>query len=268
MFLDHLDVVERAIRFVTRRALLRDQDAEDFSSFVMLKLIQKDYAVIESFDGRSSFGAFISVVVQRLFLDYRIAQWGKWHASAIAKRLGEPAITIEEMLYRDGRTLDEVVEILPRRRPTLTRQTIESLANQLPRRFPRAREVSVELAEGSSASWNPEQSMMASHRAALAQRVTDCVKAAMKNLDETDRLVLRLRFEGGMSIAEIARALDLQQKPMYRRMQRALFTLRGALVATGVGTEDIEEILSDPGSDLDFGFEMTKERETQDQESK
>jgi hypothetical protein len=115
LFLAELSTIERAIHFACRRGALRREDADEFASYVKLKLIDDDYAVIRKSERRSSFAAFISVVVQRLLLDYRIAEWGKWHASAQARRLGEPAITIEAMIVRDGRTLDEVFPALQRR---------------------------------------------------------------------------------------------------------------------------------------------------------
>src|SRR5205085_8638364 len=83
----NLDLIERVIRFTARRQRLDETDAEDFASIVKLKLIENDYAVIRKFEGRSNFSTFITVVVQRMLLDYRIHYWGKWHASAEAKRL-------------------------------------------------------------------------------------------------------------------------------------------------------------------------------------
>src|SRR5256885_9925743 len=48
------------------RAFLSGADAEDFGSFVKLKLIENDYAALRKFEHRCSFAAYISVVVQRL----------------------------------------------------------------------------------------------------------------------------------------------------------------------------------------------------------
>jgi hypothetical protein len=86
-FLDELPTIDRATRFVCRRAGLEGADAEDFASFVKLKLIENDYAVIRKFQDRCSFGAYAGVVIQRLLLDHRVAIWGKWHASTEARRM-------------------------------------------------------------------------------------------------------------------------------------------------------------------------------------
>ena len=252
LFLEQLETIERTIRFACGRGGFRDDEADDFASFVKLKFIENDYAVIRKYQQRASFAGFASVVVQRLLLDYRIAQWGKWHASAEAKRIGEPAITIEAMLYRDGRTMDEVFPTLVRRWPELTRETTNAIARRLPPRLARPRAVNLDgdLPVAVADAERP----FGAERLELSQRVATIVRDAMKDFDERDRLIFRLRFEGGMSVADVSRTLRIEQKPLYRRLQRALAVLRKRLESAGVSSEDAEEILTDRNADLDFGF--------------
>ena len=71
--------------------------------------------------------------------------------------------------------------------------------------------------------------------AAAAARQSGAVLAmAVARLAPQDRLVLRMRFEDGCSVADIARALQLEQKPLYRRLERMLGELREALEAAGL----------------------------------
>src|ERR1044072_3956268 len=97
LFRAKLETIERAIRYVCQRNSVRREEEEEFASHVKLKLIEDEYAVIRKHEGRASFAAYISVVIQRLLFDYRIAQWGKWHASTQAQRLGELGVTLEAM---------------------------------------------------------------------------------------------------------------------------------------------------------------------------
>ena len=259
LFLEHLESIDRATRYACRRGSLRDEDAEDFASYVKLKLIEKDYAVIRKYERRSSFSAFISVVVQRMLLDYRIGQWGKWHASAEAKRIGEPAITIEAMLHRDGRTIEEVLPALIRRWPDITRASIEAIVRRLPSRAARVRVVEIGEAGDALASVATREDPAAfeSERTELAQRIAAIVRDTMKNLEEHDRLIFRLHFEGGMSVADVSRMLRVEQKPLYRRLQRVLLLLRKRLQAAGVSAADAEDVLMSRSADLDFGFDTT-----------
>jgi RNA polymerase sigma factor for flagellar operon FliA len=256
LFLEHLGSIERAIRFTCRRASLREDEAQDFASYVKLKLIEKEYAILRKHDQRASFEGFISVVVQHLFLDYRITQWGKWHASAEAKRHGDCGVTIEAMLCRDGRSIEEVIPLLQRRWPELTRQRIEEIAGALPRRIGRPRAVDLEAAadEVGGDVATVFETAFAADRMKMSREVDATVRSAMEDLEERDRLILRLKYEGEMSVADIARTLKTDQKPLYRRLQRALAQIRARLERKGIGAEEAEDLLSSRNVDFDFGF--------------
>jgi RNA polymerase sigma factor (sigma-70 family) len=262
LFLEELETIERAIRHACRRGSVRDEDAEDFASYVKLKLLEKDYAIIRRFERRASFAAFISVVVQRLLLDYRIGQWGKWHASAEAKRLGEPAITIEALLYRDGRTVDEVFPVLIRRWPEITRETVESILRRLPVRTPRLRAVELEDAgELMETLEAPPDPRFESEQISTAETIAATVRETLRQLDPDDRLIFRMRFEAGLSVADVARTLRLEQKPLYRRLQRVLGLLRRRLEEAGVSATDAADVLESRLGNLDFGFAATTSRD-------
>jgi DNA-directed RNA polymerase specialized sigma24 family protein len=90
----------RAISFVSSRHHLPGSEADDFGSHVKLKLIEHDYAILKKFEGRSNLRTYLTVVIHRLFLDYRIKAWGKWRPSAAAKRCGGVAILLERLTRR------------------------------------------------------------------------------------------------------------------------------------------------------------------------
>jgi hypothetical protein len=54
-----------------------------------------------------------------------------------------------------------------------------------------------------------------------------------------------MRFDDRMPVADIARALHLDQRRLYRTIERILGALRAAMVADGVGKEDVEALLMD-----------------------
>lgn len=254
LFLAQMETIERAIRYVCRRGSMREADVEDFGSYVKLKLIDNDYAIIRKHDRRASFGAYIFVVMQRLLLDYRIAQWGKWHASAEAKRLGELAVTIEVMVHRDGRAVDEVFPALLRRWPDVTRADVDRILDRLPLRT-RVRTVPWDVLgdtlETMRAHDEPESE---TRRLTAAARIENVVRSALSELDIRDRLIIRLRFDGGMTVAEISRVLKTEQKPLYRRLQRALALLRRRLEDAGLSAADAEDVLMSRRQTLDFGL--------------
>src|SRR4051812_28238821 len=84
LFLTELPTIERVAAFVTSRHRVPAAEAQEFASHVKMHIIESDYAVLKRFEGRSSLRTYLTVVIQRLFLDYRISQWGKWRPSAEA----------------------------------------------------------------------------------------------------------------------------------------------------------------------------------------
>src|SRR5262249_37184504 len=131
---ENLELIERVIRFTARQQRLDESDSEEFASVVKLRLVENDYAIIRKFEGRCHISTFITIVVQRMLLDYRNHHWGKWHASAEAKRLGDLAIELEQLLHRDGRTIDEALPVLRSHYPDASRESLEEIAARLPER--------------------------------------------------------------------------------------------------------------------------------------
>ncbi len=233
LFLTALSDIERVIRFVARRHRLSRSEEEEFSSEVKLALVEDDYRILSLFRGRSSLRTYLTTVIQRLFLDHRQRMWGKWRPSAEAQRRGALACRLEALLFRDGLSFDEAVETLHTNfRITETRTDLADLASALPARAPRRtigdEALSMIPADGST---NPEIDL---EGRAIVQRTQEALRESFETLSGQDRLILRFRFEDGLSVADIARALKEDQTQLYRRIERLLRSLRQALEAQGL----------------------------------
>jgi RNA polymerase sigma factor (sigma-70 family) len=256
-FLAYLPSIERAIRFTCRRLGVRPSDADDFASNVKVRLIEHDYAIIRQFEGRCSFEAYISIVIQRMLFDHRIRLWGKWHASAEAKRMGGAAIMLEVLLWRDERTPEDAVAITVVAHPELTRAEAHKMMERLPQRI-RRRDVEVDAdsedARLSLAADTVPAGAFGSERMALGRRAARAVTETVQELVPLEQTIFRMRFEAEMTVAEIARALDLAQKPLYRAIQRQLLRLRHRLSSAGITLEDVEDLIRAGAPGLDLGF--------------
>ena len=244
LFLASLPDIEQVSRFVARRQRLSASEAEDFLSEVNLGFIRSDYAVLASFAGRSSLRTYLTTVIQRLFLDYRRKLWGKWRPSAEALRRGPLAMRLEILLYREGLSLDAAFETL---RTNFScpesREAMADLAHALPPRT--HRRAMMEGGEdlgavpaGDLAS--PEVQLQGKDTSTRAQGFINEVMAA---LNPQDRIVLRMRFEDGISVADIARTLHLDQKRLYRRIEELLAGFRKALEERGLGWPEVESMI-------------------------
>ena len=238
------------IRFVVRRHRLAAPEAEEFASHVRLKLIVDDYQILRQFRERSSLRTYLSTVVERLFLDYRIHQWGKWRPSAEARRAGPVAVRLEALLHKDGVPFEQAVEVLlVTERVSATRGEIEALAARLPHRTPR-RMVSDEALEDFPASGAvADSALLAREAAAVAARTRTALAVALKGLPPQDRIIVRLHFGEGLTIADVARAMHIEQKPLYRQLERSLASLRTSLEAQGIRADVVAEWLGHGGWD-------------------
>lgn len=256
LFEANLDAIERAIARVCREARLDRADADDFASTARLALLADDCAILRKFEGRSSLPGYLTIVVRRLYVDERRAA-GRWYASAEAQRRGPAAVRLEHLMMRERRSFAEAVEIVTREFPGVTPRELGEIAAALPERAPRA--VAVPVMEGDderfAGSGTAADLVEALDVARRSERANDAVLMAMTMMSAEDRAILRLRYSGNASIAGIARALGVEQRPLYRRIEGLLGKLRRALEAAGVDARSADDLIGGADPRLDFGLE-------------
>jgi len=234
LFLSCLPVIDEVTRHVSRRHRLSGAEADDFRSEVRLHFLQHECRVLRAFEGRSSLPTYVTVVVQRLYLDYRNRQWGRWRPSVEAKRRGAAAVLFERLVVRDGWTRNEAIELL-RANHQVDPVEIESFVNVIGRRPPQRQAVAEQEAQGlESPGATPEAALSLAEQRLVLQRLRSRVGRARAGLSPQEALILKMRFDDAMTVAAISRTLQLDQKRLYRVIDRILSRLRGALQAEGV----------------------------------
>jgi RNA polymerase sigma factor (sigma-70 family) len=73
--------------------------------------------------------------------------------------------------------------------------------------------------------------------------VLSALQGVMDGLDTEDRLIVRMHYQEGLTIADVARSLGTEQKPLYRRVERLRQRLRKALEDAGVDRARVREML-------------------------
>lgn len=246
LYLAQRGLIDDLIRAVCRRRAFSVEDAEEFAAGVHLRLVESGYEILRKFQGRSSLRTYLTIVIQRLALDYRTAQWGKWRPSAIARAGGPSAVRLEQLVVRDGVPLSAALDTVDREYGSgADRSTLARLAPRFPLRTRRSyvgEEVLEALAAGSP---DTEAVLIRAEAEDRFRRVTARLRRLLDGLEDRDRLVLKMRFEQGMRVADIARLLRLDQKRLYRTIERTLAGLRVALEAEGIGSGDISATLAD-----------------------
>jgi RNA polymerase sigma factor (sigma-70 family) len=244
LYLANLDLIERIAVHACRRSRLRPEDKEDFVSLVHEKLLDNNYAVIRKFERRenASFATYLDTVIRRLLLDYQNHLWGKWRNSAEAERLGEVAERLEALINRDYYTFDEACKILLND-PKLgvSEAQFDDLRAKLPPRIPRQMIGEEPLLFEPARELRPDQQLEEKEKAVKFRRINMGLSRALDSLSPEDRLLIKMTLK--FKVSEIARLQKLEQKPLYRRIDKIHKALEKAMERQGVRREDVKEIL-------------------------
>jgi RNA polymerase sigma factor (sigma-70 family) len=223
--------LDSVIAAVARGHCLNREDRQDFAQSVHLRLAERNYDIFVRFAGRSSLRTFLHVSVSRLLLDWRNAQRGKWRPSATARRLGTWAVELERSVYRDGQPPSEAIARLAQRQDAPDATALAQLLGTLPVRHKRVLSTLV----GDLPDRRVEDYVDAEERRRRRCEVTRAVVRALRELPVDDRRLIALRYGRGQRIGDIARAQRVEAKVLYRRVERAMRTLRDATLAAQRG---------------------------------
>lgn len=250
--------VEKLCKLLILRCLifgwnLKGREGELYS-LVMLKVVQNDYAVLRDFQGRSRWGTFLTVMIQRVLLDHRVQEWGRWRPCVQARRLGSTAVQLDQRINRDGLEPAEAIRELCVRGVAESTVELERLVDQIPRRPRRCflpgdtylnRLIGQEKADGRIEAAERHRTAVSLNRALIV---------ALRDLPENERNLLGLRFGSGWTVRRIAASQNVEERSFYRYFDRILRRLRNRLEGLGLGWKEIAVALDDQDIDLEFGI--------------
>lgn len=223
---EDLKLLSDIVKRVTRMRRVPPQDAEDFAQSVQVWLLERNYNAFHQFAGRSSLATYLTVVVNRLLADWRNSMYGKWRASAAARRLGAEAVKLERLIYRDGYTAGDAIERL-RGEIGATRAALLDILDRLPARQRRVRVSDDALVAVPAPGF--DDVMEAAERKRDERRVYRAIAAGLRQLTGEDQRLIQARYQQGLSMQSMARALNVDPKLLYRRHERVLELLRASV---------------------------------------
>jgi RNA polymerase sigma factor (sigma-70 family) len=243
-FVELLPVIDAVIRHVSSRARLSGDERAEFSSIVLLKLIENDYAVLRAFRRNSSVTTYLTAVVRRCLLDVRIKEWGKWRPTRVARRLGPLATTLERLVTRDNLPMQQVVPAL-KHHPAFKASSSEvwRLHEALPPRGPRRKQVELPSNLEVHDPHRADALIDAGHLEQQAARVRIALTRVIASLPADDRRLLRLRFQDDLRIARIASMTGETPSSLYRRLSTLLTTVRVRLMEHRLTATDIRPLI-------------------------
>lgn len=246
LLLDHLDLIKQIVRTVGKRRQLPASEREDFASFVQLRLVEDDYAILRKFQGRSSLWTYLASVIERLSLDFCTEKWGRWRPSAMADRIGPVAVILERLVTRDGHPLEEAIEIIKAQNDdSLTYAAIRNIWEQLPTRS-RTMEVGEEAAEAILGHDTSDAGVEDAERRRNIERLQQVLRTAFAEIPAQDRVLIALRFDQDLPMVEIAKVTGSSVPTLHRRLDKSVKQLRAALTHAGFDPREIANLIGHP----------------------
>ena len=68
------------------------------------------------------------------------------------------------------------------------------------------------------------------------------LRRALQELPDEDRVIIRMLYYEGLSVAEIARGLRVEQQRLYPRIKQLLASLRKTLERQGISADFLEDL--------------------------
>jgi RNA polymerase sigma factor (sigma-70 family) len=243
LFLDNLDLIERIVRSVGRRHHLSFVEQEDFAGFVNVRLLENDCAVLRKFRGKSTMWTYLAAVIERQLLDFIYERWGRWRPSATADAIGPVAVLLERLVTRDGHTLEEAMEIVRTSHDVgKTYADLRAIWAQLPARG-KAIEVTDEAAQEVHSEETAEDLVEDAERQRNIERLERALGKALADLATQDRVIIALRYDRGLSVAEIAKLRQSSVPTIHRRLDTSLKYLKQVLVDEGFLPSEVAKLI-------------------------
>jgi RNA polymerase sigma factor (sigma-70 family) len=247
----HFDLVCQRLQHLSRRSGLPEHEADELCSWALFKLVEDDYRILASWQGRSSFSAYLTVVLVNLMRDYRSHVWGKWRSSVAASRAGRESVLLERLLVRDALPLDEVIERMRTEHGvSLSRTELEGIAVKLPRRCRHRR-----VGEGEMlripVDGRVESRVEDSECTVTAAQLRELLVPILRSLPSEERRLLELHYWDGLSMAAISPLLGRSQRKLYSMLASCLRGIRRHLDRANLSLDRVRLLLGSARWHLD-----------------
>ena len=259
LFMERFKLIEGLITRLAARHQLTEDEGQEVYSLVMLKIVQDNYAVLRQFRAQSQWSTYLTVVIQRVLLDQRTKEWGRWRPCATARRLGHTAIELDRWINREGLGREEAVQMMLVGERDTSAGELRRLVEQIPKRVRHRVMVSDRCLARVAGPLSAECRVEVAERVGVTDRLAEVFRSALEDISTQDRFLLGLRFHGGWTVKRIAAEVGLSQRPLYRRFEGILRRLRWYLESHGLSWEEIRDVLVD--GDVDLNVEALRGEE-------
>lgn len=244
LFQEHLPLIQKLIQFISHQQHLTPEDQDDFGSLAVLKLMENNYAALAKFKGNASLKTYLNSVIYRVYLDFRNKQWGRWRPSSKARNLGPAAILLEQLTYKEGLTLEQAIETMRTNHHFQhTAQQLSQLYAKLPVHRNSQPSGDIDLEQLQDSAINQEEHLWQKEKKQQRDQLIELLEQEKAHLSEQDRFIIHMHFVQNLTISSISRSLNLNQRQLYRRVEKILKHLAKKLKQKGLSWQQIRHYL-------------------------
>lgn len=210
--------------------------------FICEQLSANEFRRLRKFDqdGRASFSTWLCAVVRNLCLDWHRKEHGRHRIFRSVCHRNEREQVIFELVFRRAFTVEEAREELSRRGIELSFAAVEETVGEL-RRCLSSRQLwllssgkailnSLEGEEDGTYVFEPADPAPDPEALVALHESHGQVSAALSSLTDSDRLLVRLRYQEGLTLQQIARLVGLKDaQTADRRLRDIIDHLRHSL---------------------------------------
>lgn len=210
--------------------------------FVCEQLSANGFRRLRKFDagGAASFSTWLCAVARNLCLDWHRKEHGRHRVFGSVARRSAADQMLFELVFRQGLSVEEAREELSRRRIALSFAEVEERINGL-RRCVTSRQLwllssgkgaagAIESGEEGAHATEPVDPAPDPEAVAVLRQTHAQLSAALGSLTDSDRLVVRLRYQEGLTLQQVARLVGLKDaQTADRRLRDIMEHLRQSL---------------------------------------
>jgi len=231
-----------------------ENEALELSNQVMDSLTKDDFKVLRQFKGNSKLSTYITSIIARQAVDMVRKKRGRSREKERAATFGEVGLVIYDEIVVRGNTPEHVIsrlkdqklQIVTRDRIVQILDRIKSKKLEMPSdnvlvhdavAIPGEEDRRIEIADPEG---TPEQNLEETQRVFKMNEVLDII---IRGLSGEERLILRMRFpvtgQKAQKVSQIAGALGITEKAVYKRITRILKKCKTLLEQQGVSLHEI-----------------------------
>ncbi len=238
------EFLERYSGLIYHVVLSFDRDADRSGNcylFVCEQLSANDFRRLRKFEagGAASFSTWLCAVARNLCLDWHRKEHGRYRVFGSIARRSAADQMLFELVFRQGLSVEEAREELSRRGMGLSFAEVEEKVIEL-RRCVTSRQLwllssgkgadTIDSGEEGAHAMEPVDPAPDPEALAVLRQTHAQVSAALGSLSDSDRLVVRLRYQEGLTLQQLARLVGLKDaQTADRRLRDIMDHLRQAL---------------------------------------